>query len=138
MRISTDEIWKCYWSVILKSEIDDGEVYDMKELGWNGVGFDDGAWDGVKILKFPTAKLVAPDAPPARVIEKVSPKYIFKGKSGKTIIDFGQNLVGVVRIKSVLIPAEQKITFKHTEVLEDGELAIRPLRVAKFTDVVVF
>ncbi|KAK1467548.1 hypothetical protein CCUS01_07079 [Colletotrichum cuscutae] len=38
--------------------------------------------------------MVAPDAPPVRVIETKPCVKVFLSKTGKTILDFGQNLVG--------------------------------------------
>lgn len=66
-------------------------------------------------------------------LEELKPKEIFQSKSGKTVIDFGQNLVGWLRVK-VSGPAGTNITFVHTEVMENGEVATRPLRSAKATD----
>jgi alpha-L-rhamnosidase len=54
--------------------------------------------------------------------------------SGKTIVDFGQNLVGYVRLKNIRGPRGHKITLSHAEVLENGELCTRPLRICKATD----
>ena len=53
--------------------------------------------------------------------------------SGRTIADFGQNLVGRVRI-TVSGTAGQTVTLRHAEVLEHGELGTRPLRLAEATD----
>ncbi|MGO7983796.1 family 78 glycoside hydrolase catalytic domain, partial [Rhizobium johnstonii] len=53
--------------------------------------------------------------------------------SGKTLVDFGQNLVGWIRV-SVEGPAGTEITIRHAEVLEGGELGTRPLRSALATD----
>ena len=56
---------------------------------------------------------------------------------GKTLVDFGQNLVGRLRLRLPDAPAGTEITVRHAEVLEDGELGTRPLRKAAQTDVVV-
>ena len=53
--------------------------------------------------------------------------------SGCTILDFGQNLVGWVRF-DVQGERGTKITLRHAEVLENGELGTRPLRNARATD----
>ena len=45
------------------------------------------------------------------------------------ILDFGQNLVGRLRLR-VAGPRAHAITVRHAEVLDDGELALRPLRNA--------
>ena len=48
-------------------------------------------------------------------------------------MDFGQNLVGRVRLR-VRADAGTTITLRHAEVLEDGEVATRPLRGAAAID----
>ena len=54
-------------------------------------------------------------------------------RAGKTLVDFGQNLVGWVRF-TVQGPAGSVVTFRHAEVLEHDELGTRPLRSARATD----
>ena len=50
------------------------------------------------------------------------------------MLDFGQNIAGRVRI-AVTGAAGDVVTLRHAEVLDvDGELALRPLRLAKATD----
>jgi alpha-L-rhamnosidase len=58
---------------------------------------------------------------------------VVRSPSGATILDFGQNLVGWVRI-TVRGPAGTTVTLRHAEVLEHGELGTRPLRAAEATD----
>ncbi|MGQ9622373.1 MAG: family 78 glycoside hydrolase catalytic domain [Candidatus Caldatribacteriaceae bacterium] len=58
---------------------------------------------------------------------------MFLSPSGRTIVDFGQNLVGRVRIR-VRGPRGQTVALRHAEVLENGELCTRTLRTAKATD----
>ena len=48
------------------------------------------------------------------------------------ILDFGQNLVGRLRVR-VRGEAGQRVVIRHAEVLEEGELGIRPLRNATAT-----
>ena len=55
------------------------------------------------------------------------------GPSGSRILDFGQNLVGRVRIR-VRGEAGRTVTLRTAEVLQDGELYTRPLRGARSTD----
>jgi alpha-L-rhamnosidase len=61
---------------------------------------------------------------------EISAEKIITTLSGKTILDFGQNLVGWLRI-NVDIPGRGELLIKHAEVLEHGELGTRPLRTAK-------
>lgn len=54
--------------------------------------------------------------------------------AGRLLIDFGQNLVGWVRLTVHDAVPGQQVTVRHAEVLEHGELGTRPLRRAKATD----
>ncbi|KAJ5698652.1 hypothetical protein N7462_000657 [Penicillium macrosclerotiorum] len=137
--IVTNSSWKNHVSALITSEIYDGEVYDVREEqeGWIRTNFAaEESWDAVREVEFPNTALVAPNAPPVRVTEIVKPAEIITSPSGKTIVDFGQNLVGRVRIPCLTIPANHTVTLIHAEVLENGELGIRPLRVAKCTDTI--
>ena len=78
-------------------------------------------------------RLVSPSGPPVRRIETIRPASITSSPSGATLVDFGQNISGRVRI-TVRGPAGQEVTLRHAEVLEHGELATRPLRGAAATD----
>ncbi|KAH6689841.1 alfa-L-rhamnosidase [Plectosphaerella plurivora] len=135
----TDDSWSAAPSAITSSEIYDGEVYDLNlEVGgWSNA---DAVWTnelGTKTIPRPSARLVAPDAPPVRVTQKVPCTRVFASTSGKTILDFGQNLVGKLRISHLDLPAGQVLTTRHAEVMENGELGVRPLRRARCTDTVV-
>ncbi|KAH9904912.1 extracellular glycosyl hydrolase family 78 protein [Xylariomycetidae sp. FL2044] len=137
--IRTDESWASAFGAVITSEIYDGETYDsrLEKKGWSEPDYHttDGAgdWIGVKQLEAPYGRLFAPDGPPIRRIEEVTLKKMITSPSGKTILDFGQNLVGWLRL-NVTGPEGQSIKMVHTEVLENGEVATRPLRTAKQTD----
>ncbi|KAF7712798.1 Alpha-L-rhamnosidase [Penicillium ucsense] len=138
--ILTDSTWKCHLSAIMTSEIYDGEVYDAREEqpGWSDdLNMDDASWESVRETEFPTAELVSPSAPPVRVTGIVQAVEIIKTPAGKIIVDFGQNLVGRVRIPLLTQSANHTITLTHAEILEDQELGIRPLRKAKCADTLV-
>jgi alpha-L-rhamnosidase len=134
-RIVTDEGWRAASGPILASDIYDGETYDawLERRGWSQADYDDGDWSGVRQLDHDLTTLVAPTGPPVRRTEEIAPVAITTSPSGHTLVDFGQNLVGRLRI-SVRGPAGQTITLRHAEVLENGELGIRPLRLAAATD----
>jgi alpha-L-rhamnosidase len=137
--IVSDQGWRAAHGPILASDIYDGETYDARlELtGWSEPGFADSGWAAVRPVEWDFATLVAPSGPPVRRIETVAPVSITQSPSGRTILDFGQNLVGRLRLR-VQGPAGQTITLRHAEVLENGELCTRPLRVAKATDQYTF
>ncbi|HNB53579.1 MAG TPA: family 78 glycoside hydrolase catalytic domain, partial [Anaerolineales bacterium] len=133
--IVTDETWRAAPGPILMSDIYGGETYDarLEHPGWDAPGFDDRKWHKVRPVKWVMRTLQAPLNPPVRRIEKVAPVTIFQSPSGKTLVDFGQNLVGRLSI-TVNGPAGHTITLRHAEVLENGELGTRPLRLAEATD----
>lgn len=72
-------------------------------------------------------------SPAVRRIEEVAVRGIITTPSGATVLDFGQNLVGRVRLTSRGRPGD-RIVLQHAEVLEHGELALRPLRHASARD----
>jgi alpha-L-rhamnosidase len=134
-RIVTDESWRAATGPILFSGIYDGETYDarLEHSGWSMPGFDDSNWSGVRVVEWNMDALEAPLGPPVRSIEKVEPVSVNQSPLGKTIVDFGQNLVGKLSIK-VKGSAGHTVTLRHAEVLENGELCTRPLRLAEATD----
>jgi len=134
-RIVTDQTWRSARGPILVSDIYDGETYDARlELpGWSMPGYDDHDWVGVRPLTRDLATLVAPSGPPVRRTEMVTPVAITRSPTGRTIVDFGQNLVGRLRL-TLHGEAGQTVTLRHAEVLENGELCTRPLRTARATD----
>lgn len=140
--VQTDSTWEWRESPILSSGIYDGESYDLREEeeSWNSnsCGASSEPWQAVKKLAFPETRLLAAPCPPVKVNEFVKPVQITVSPSGKVLVDFGQNLVGKIRIRSLSRPSGHVLTIKHAEVLEKGELGTRPLRCAKATDTVTF
>jgi alpha-L-rhamnosidase len=134
-RIVTDETWRAATGPILLSGIYEGETYDarLEQPGWASSGFDDAHWKTVRSIEWNLNSLIAPVGPPVRRIERMTPVFITQSPSGRTLLDFGQNLVGRLQL-SVQGSAGQTITLRHAEVLENGELCTRPLRIAEATD----
>ncbi len=133
--IVTDASWRAAHGPIVASGIYNGETYDarLERPGWSVAGHDDRDWVGVRTLDRDLSTLVAPAGPPVRRTAELAPVAISVSPSGCTLVDFGQNLVGWVRL-SIQGPAGQAITLRHAEVLEHGELGTRPLRYAEATD----
>ncbi len=133
--IFTDENWKAATGPIRSSCIYDGETYDARlELPVGRLqasmirnGRASATWNGIGTLWKPHWDHLSGASKPSQ------PVSIIQSPSGKTIVDFGQNLVGWVSIK-VQGPAGHTITLRHAEVLEHGELGTRPLRFAEATD----
>ncbi|MHC6222636.1 glycoside hydrolase family 78 protein [Arthrobacter sp. MMS24-S77] len=133
--VGTDTEWKAGFGPIRFTGLYEGEEYDARELpeGWSSAGFDDGAWSPVAVVDRDPRTLVAPDGPPVRCTQEVRPVSAQLRPSGKILLDFGQNLVGRLRLTIDGAPGHT-VTLRHAEVLQDGELYTRPLRGAAATD----
>ncbi|PSN59887.1 bacterial alpha-L-rhamnosidase [Corynespora cassiicola Philippines] len=125
---------------IKQAELYDGERYDAREevAGWSSpkAASDAQSWVGVEVLDAlpPETRLVAGYGEPVRRIETVRAIEKITTPSGKTILDFGQNLVGYLRLKDLKAPRGHTVTLRHAEVLENGELGLRPLRICEARD----
>ncbi|MFF9542527.1 glycoside hydrolase family 78 protein [Streptomyces albidoflavus] len=134
-RVITDSGWRAATGPVVASGIYDGETYDarLERPGWSSPGHDVSGWRGVRTLDRDPSTLVAPDGPPVRRTEEVAPVSVTTSPSGRTLLDFGRNLVGRLRL-TVSGEAGRQITLRHAEILEEGELCTRPLRTAAATD----
>jgi alpha-L-rhamnosidase len=133
--IATDRSWKAGPSAVVANDLYDGETIDsrLRDDSWLRPGFASENWVGVHSLDFDT-KVLTPYVGPRTVRWNELPvKEITTSPSGKTLVDFGQNLVGWVRV-TVQGPAGAEVSIRHAEVLDRGELGTRPLRSALATD----
>ncbi|MHA6523755.1 family 78 glycoside hydrolase catalytic domain [Tessaracoccus sp. G1721] len=133
--VATDDAWVGAPGPITSSDLYDGESFDARLLdpAWSTASCDASGWAPVVVRDLDTSILVAPDGPPVRCVERLAVAEVLTSPSGATILDFGQNLVGRLRIR-VAGEAGTVVTLRHAEVLERGELATGPLRGAKATD----
>ncbi len=133
--LNTDGGWTARESGILADDIYDGQRTDLRRqiAGQNGSG----QATSVDVLDADLGLLVAPEGPPVRITQVLPAVAVIVSPSGKTLVDFGQNLVGWVRLRVRGGAAGDEITVRHAEVLDDGELGVRPLRTAKATDTYV-
>jgi alpha-L-rhamnosidase len=133
--VVTDESWTAGPSAVLFNDLYDGQAIDARRYSdaWLEPGFSDEAWTGVHRAEVDFSTLTPYIGPPVRRQEELRPIKIWTSPAGKTLVDFGQNLVGWVRA-SVQGSAGTTITLRHAEVLEKDELGTRPLRSAKATD----
>jgi alpha-L-rhamnosidase len=134
--VGTDETWQAGPSDVVGNDLYDGETIDARRRddGWQRTGFAAEGWVGVHASEgFDTAVLTPYLGPAVVRHEEVRPVRIWSSPSGRTLIDFGQNLVGWLRF-TVRGERGSMMTIRHAEVLENGELGVRPLRSAKATD----
>lgn len=117
---------------VVDSGIYAGEHQDLRrelaDAEWTPARVGAVARPGYENVPAPEARI----APPVRRIQTLPVVHTLTTPSGGTILDFGQNLVGRVRIR-VRGAAGTRIVVRHAEVLDHGELALRPLRNAKAT-----
>ena len=133
--IVTDESWAAGPSAVVFNDLYDGQTIDARRYSdaWLEPGFSDESWTGVHRAELDFSTLTPYIGPPVSRQEELPPIKIWTSPAGKTLVDFGQNLVGWVRAH-VQGPAGTTITLRHAEVLENDELGTRPLRSAKATD----
>jgi alpha-L-rhamnosidase len=134
--IVTDNSWKSSQDgPVILDGIYDGESYDArKEMkGWSNAGFDDSKWKAVVIADQAKNNLIASQSVPVKKVQELKPIRIFKTPKGLLVADFGQNMVGWVRLK-VKGDAGTKITIRHAEVLDKfGDFYTDNLRAAAAT-----
>ena len=133
--IGTDTSWRAAHGPIITAGLLEGETYDARaeRPGWSQPGFDDRGWSSVDVVARDPATLVAPAGPPVRCTQEITPVCVTERGDGRLLIDFGQNLVGRIRL-TVSGPTGHAVVVRHAEVLQDGELCTRPLRGAHATD----
>lgn len=133
--VATGPHWRAGAGPILSSGLYEGERYDARLAtpGWSAPGFDDDGWSSVDVVERDPATLVAPEGPPIRCTDELAPSSIVRTESGAAVLDFGQNLVGRLRIR-VDGPEGTVVRLRHAEVLKDGRLDVRPLRGAHSVD----
>ncbi|MBQ9910279.1 MAG: family 78 glycoside hydrolase catalytic domain [Lachnospiraceae bacterium] len=99
--VVTDDSWEGHASPVVFSEIYDGEVYDarLRIPCWACPGGVSEKWTSV--FSFPADNSVLQSGPycPVRRIRELPAKRIFRTPEGDTVIDFGQNMAGQIRIE---------------------------------------
>jgi alpha-L-rhamnosidase len=134
--ILSDASWKSSTGAIRSSTIYAGESIDarMERNGWTSAGYNDKDWSTVKTASFSKDGLIATYNEPVKKQESIQPITILTTPKGEQVIDFGQNLVGWVKLKVKGKPGD-RIVVSHAEVLDkNGNFYIENLRAAKAQD----
>jgi alpha-L-rhamnosidase len=125
--------WQASTGPILASDLYNGETYDarLEKTGWSSPGYTPKSWTPVRVADYPLSNLVAQSGVPVRRIEELRPAAVLTTPKGETVYDFGQNLVGRVRLR-VRGPAGSTVILHHAEVLDrDGNFYTANLRSAR-------
>jgi alpha-L-rhamnosidase len=144
-RWASDESWEGRFGPILENDLQAGEVYDARRelAGWCEPGKRDAAagWGAVTPRAEAGPEKCFRLGPPVRAFEELKPVAApkrFKGwPTPAWVFDFGQNLVGRVRLR-VRGAAGTVVRLRHAEALQpDGRVYTENLRSAAQADVYV-
>lgn len=123
----TDLSWSAHASATTADDLYNGQTIDARRRG--------AADEAVPVAEVDRSAVGFEPyiGPPVVRVESIEPVDAWTSPSGRVIVDFGENLVGWVRA-DVAGARGDTITIRHAEVLEDGEISVRPLRSALATD----
>jgi alpha-L-rhamnosidase len=136
VRVASDGSWTWSTGAVTANDLMMGESRDARRepLGFSCAGFDDARWLAVERFTGACGPLVAIEGPPVRAHETVKPVGEPRKIGGGVILDFGQNLVGRLRLR-VRGSAGKTLTLRHAEVLDEkNQLYTVNLRKARATD----
>ncbi len=125
--VSTDDRWTARVSDTPDNSLYNGQTIDAR------LRRPDTDPLTVRTIGFDRRTLVDTVGPAISRHEVLRPIRIWNSPAGRTLLDFGQNVVGWIRLR-VHGTAGDTITVRHAEVLENDELGTRPLRAARATD----
>lgn len=126
-RIVTDETWIASESFIRSSSIYDGEIQDFTAERRPLTPIE---------IPYDKSVLVGQICEPVRNIERLKVKEKILTPRGEIVYDFGQNIAGVVEIKTPK-GFKGKIELRFAEILDEGNFYTENLRKAKCTDVFI-
>jgi alpha-L-rhamnosidase len=136
--IASDDSWKGGPGQVVGSDEQLGEVQDARNaVPWDQTSFDDSRWPNVTTEKHDNIELDPQLGVPVRKLMELSPKKISR-MGDVWIVDFGQNMVGHVRLSGVG-PAGEQVEIEHGEMLNpDGTVYNENLRQAISLDEFTF
>lgn len=137
--ISTDRNWKSSTGALQFAEIYNGCIIDtrLEKSGWAKPAFDDHDWHAVRIMPYAKNTLIATYNEPVKQHEVFKPLKIITTPHGEKVIDFGQNLVGWVKV-TLKGHRGDSVKIAHAEVLDKaGEFYTENLRAAKAENIYI-
>ena len=127
---STDESWSVLSSKIIFTHLFDGEVFDNNQKNVS--------IEKARFTNAPGGKFRLMTVEPIVEKEILKPISIYKLKKKYFILDFGENIAGVCRVKLPALKNGDKVILTHAEELrQNGELFTDILRGAKAQDVYI-
>lgn len=110
--ISSDETTQCTKGPIISSDLYGGEIYDAREEI-----NEETKWENCVIRSFTNDLLKAQVSDGIGIVETLAPTKIYVSPKKETIIDFGQNMAGIVRVKTHL-KADEELILDHFEATD--------------------
>lgn len=108
--VGTDESFEAGTGPVLRTDLQKGETYDAR--------FQPSDWQNAVIETFHTdTKCIPQEGVAVREKEEFAGKVI-KDSEGNTVIDFGQNIAGYIRMKLFHTQPGQIVHLKHGEALD--------------------
>jgi len=132
-QVLSDGSWTSSTGAVRSSEVYNGETVDarLEPKGWNSAAFDASAWKPVSLLQGPFPALVSTWNEPVRRHETFKALQVITTPKGEKVVDFGQNLVGWVRL-TVRGNRNDTVRIGHAEVLDKaGNFYTDNLRAAR-------
>jgi alpha-L-rhamnosidase len=134
--ITSDADWKASQAgPIRMADIYNGETFDATKTisDWATPAFNDSKWHPVQVANYNNDVLVASMGAPIKRIQEIIPVRIFRTPKGTLVADFGQNMVGWVKLK-IKGQSGTRLKMQHAEVLDKyGEFYTDNLRTAQAT-----
>ena len=135
--VCSDDTWKYTEDPAVSANLFMGEVYDAARLDdkWCLPGHETGG-KAAAAMDAPCETLMVQTVPPVREKEIYPAQAVTPMEDGSWVVDFGQNLAGVCRLRLPSpMPTGTHIRIRHSEELdEDGKLFTDILRGAKAED----
>ncbi len=118
-QLISDESFRYATGPILYSDLFIGEKYDarLEMNGWSKADFDDSKWQKVVCADYGTENLAPQEFCPVQIKKEIVAKEMILTPKGETVIDFGQNMAGIVQME-VTAPKGTVITMIHAETLD--------------------
>lgn len=124
--IATGADWSVKTGEVRYSEIYMGETIDSTYRADDTVA--------AMAFSYPKENVVAQECEPVRITERTPAKEFIRTPKGEMVLDFGQNMTGIVEVRAHGKPG-QKIVIRHAEALDkDGNFYPETLRQAKSVD----
>ncbi|MFJ4844465.1 MULTISPECIES: family 78 glycoside hydrolase catalytic domain [unclassified Streptomyces] len=137
--VATDPEWTERPGEIRAADLLMGQTVDARRStpGWDAPGPEPLGFSPAAVLDTEPGPLVAEPDHPIRVTQEKPAIAVHHRGHGRWIVDFGQNLVGRIRLTVRDAEPGRRIVLRHAEVLDGGELHLDNLRRARATDVCV-